>query len=166
MPGDSGRLRPHMLLVESTPQAARQTHLDHFLVPEQKAIRPPQTVLLAEDNDDLRYVLECSLEVMGYRVIACANGAIALAQFHANPAVDLLLTDYDMPQLTGLELAREVTTCSPSVPVMFVTGSSLPPEMMQEIWERRWTFLCKPCSMPVLQATLQKLLDTKESVAA
>ena len=155
-----------MVLVESTLQGARQTHLDHFLVPEQKAIRPMRTVLYAEDNDDLRSVMECSLVIMGYRVIACANGALALAQFHANPGVDLLLTDYDMPQLTGLELAREVTTCSPSVPVMFVTGSSLPPEMMYEIRERRWMFLRKPCSMPGLQSTLRELLDTKGSVAA
>lgn len=117
-----------------------------------------KTVLLAEDNDDLRYVMELSLRAMGYQVVACADAHLASAAFRSHPAIDLLMTDFEMPRRTGIELARELTALCPALRVMIVTGSLLPPSTMQEIHERQWTFVSKPCRLSALEITMKTML--------
>lgn len=125
-----------------------------------------KTVLLAEDDEDLRYVMECSLRAMGYDVVACADAQLASAAFHAHPAIDILLTDFEMPKRSGMELARELTTSCPALPVMIVTGSILSSAAMQEIHDRRWTYVSKPCRLSALESTLQEILTSGLPAAA
>ena len=127
---------------------------------------PMKTVLLAEDNDDLRFVMECSLQTMGYRVIACADADLASTAFHVHPGVDILLTDFEMPRKTGLELARELTVLRPALPVMIVTGTVLPTATMQEIRERHWAYVSKPCYLSDLESAMQRLLTAPCLAAA
>ena len=154
-----------MYLVESAPSAI-SCNLSE--TPETKLIVPRavQTVLLAEDNDDLRYVMEFSLRTMGYVVVACADGQIALAAFHAHPTIYVLLTDFKMPKKSGVELARELTNLRPSLPVMIITGSILPAVTRQELRDRRWTYLSKPCPLSHLESTLEIVLRAETMVAA
>lgn len=154
-----------MHLVEATPGAPRWSSSvpakSEHLVP-----RAVKTVLLAEDNDDLRYVMECSLQAMGYAVIACADGQLALSAFHSHATVDVLLTDFEMPRKSGLELARELTSLRPSLPVMMITGSILPVAITQELTNRRWTYLSKPCHLSHLESVLESVLRSESNVAA
>lgn len=134
---------------------------------EHNVFLPIKTILLAEDDPDLRYVMDCSLQAMGYRVVACADAQLASAAFHSHPTVDILLTDYEMPRRSGVELARELTTLDPSLPVIILTGSLLSAAIMQEIHDRRWTFVSKPCHLSALEVTLrQKLKLEQQSIAA
>lgn len=122
---------------------------------------PLATVLLAEDDDDLRYVVECSLTMMGYRVVACADALLAASAFQSQPAVDILLTDFNMPGRSGLELARELTDSRPSLPVVILTGSVLSAPLMQEIHTRGWTYVSKPCHLSALESTMSNLLTAE-----
>jgi DNA-binding NtrC family response regulator len=124
-----------------------------------------KTLLLAEDEEDLRLVMECSLAAMGYVVVACADAHLASAAFHAY-AIDVLLTDYDMPGKTGLELARELTGLQPELPVIVLTGSMLPAEMLQEIQDRQWIYMRKPSDIAAVKFTLANLTDGRQSLAA
>ncbi len=137
-----------------------------FPSPQQKYSGQLKTVLLAEDNDDLRYVMECSLTAMGYLVIACANAQLACSAFHSHPAIDLLLTDFEMPGKSGVELARELTGICPPLPVIVLTGSTLSSETLQEIHDRHWIYISKPCRLPHLEATLAEVLIHERSSAA
>ena len=128
-------------------------------LPQRKAFRQPKTILLAEDDDALRYVMDCTLTSMGYRVIACADAQVACCAFHSRSGIDILLTDVEMPGRSGFELARELTKACPSLPVMIITGSTLSDETLQEIEDKRWIYVRKPYRLPSLEATLEQLLE-------
>jgi signal transduction histidine kinase/ActR/RegA family two-component response regulator len=82
-----------------------------------------ETVLVVEDDDTVRLLACRELEVLGYRVIAAANGAEALARIEQGDAVDLLFTDIVMPGgLSGRELADAVQQLRPGLPVLFTSG--------------------------------------------
>jgi DNA-binding NtrC family response regulator len=130
-----------------------------------EAIANQKTLLLAEDDEDLRLIMECSLSAMGYRVVACADASLASAAFRTN-AIDVLLTDFEMPGSTGLELARELAAVQPTLPVMVITGSMLSSEILQELQDRHWVYLRKPSNLSVVKSILEKLTHVHDSLAA
>ncbi len=134
-------------------------------IDKKEVCRPAKTVLLAEDNDDLREVMQCTLTAMGYRVVACADAQLASIAFRSQ-AVDVLLTDYEMPGRSGVELARELTALCPLLPVMIITGSSLSSETFRELDDRNWIYVSKPCRMPALESTLEQMLRTDRFATA
>jgi PAS domain S-box-containing protein len=81
-----------------------------------------ETILVVEDDDDLRSYATDILRELGYRVIEAANGAEALALLHSEADVDLLLTDVVMPGINGRELADAAVRRRPALKVLFTTG--------------------------------------------
>jgi PAS domain S-box-containing protein len=80
-------------------------------------------VLLVDDEPALVRVLANSLERFGYRVTAYTDPEPALAAFLAAPdAFDVVVTDFDMPRMPGLQLATQVTARRPDVPVLLCSG--------------------------------------------
>lgn len=85
-------------------------------------------ILCVEDEQNSLMVRSRVLEKAGYSVIPADSATEALAILRSN-AVDLVLTDLLMPGMTGADLAREVKTHYPSIPVMLFSGvNELPPE--------------------------------------
>jgi two-component system, cell cycle sensor histidine kinase and response regulator CckA len=81
------------------------------------------TVLVVDDEPEVRKLVTEILRSSGYRVVAAADGATALAVVERAPhAVDLLVTDVVMPVMSGTDLAERVTERSPSTRVLFVSG--------------------------------------------
>lgn len=118
------------------------------------------TVLLAEDNADLRETTSMVLRTTGYRVISCSDAEMASHVFRVEERlspVDLLLTDIEMPGRSGIELARELTSLRLSLPVLIVSGSLIPNSLSQEIEDRNWRFFAKPFRLPALLSTVQEL---------
>lgn len=122
------------------------------------AKHPPPTVLFAEDHDDLRELTTHLLKSMDFSVIACESAELASEAFHSRPAIDILLTDLQMPGRSGVELARELTALQPSLPVLMVSGSIPTHELLTEVRDRQWTFLSKPCRFTTLIAAMDTLL--------
>jgi CheY-like chemotaxis protein len=84
-------------------------------------------IVTAEDDDDIRTVTARCLQRAGHTVVAMADGAQALdAVRHHRP--DLVITDVDMPQLTGLQLCRAIRDDPKlhAIPVVLVSGSIHP----------------------------------------
>lgn len=79
------------------------------------------TILLAEDDDDMRRFLTKALNNAGYEVVAFDNGLSAYERLREEP-FNLLLTDIVMPEMDGIELARRATELDPDLKVMFITG--------------------------------------------
>ena len=68
------------------------------------------------------------LEEMGHRVLQATRGAEALEMLRRLRAIDLLVTDVMMPEMTGVELARRASEARPDLPILLVTGyADLPP---------------------------------------
>lgn len=90
---------------------------------DQRASGRHATVLVIDDEDDVRNVTVAYLEALGYQVIQAAGGQTALDLLHGDcPAIDVLMADYAMPGLSGIELARLVRAKCPELPVVIITG--------------------------------------------
>jgi len=82
-----------------------------------------QTILLVEDDDDLRQSLAEVLDISGYQVLTAINGRAALDVLaNANRAVDLILTDMIMPEMSGVELVRALKEQDYSGKLLVMTG--------------------------------------------
>ena len=80
-------------------------------------------ILVVDDEDDVREVTAAQLEALGHRVAQARNGNAALRLLHdGHGGVDLLLADYAMPGMSGLELARAALARQPGLAVIIVTG--------------------------------------------
>jgi CheY-like chemotaxis protein len=81
------------------------------------------TILLVEDNEDVRQLAQTMLETHGYATVPAASGEDALRLLDEHPAVGLLFSDVIMPGgMSGLQLADEVRRRRPTLPVLLATG--------------------------------------------
>lgn len=84
-----------------------------------------ERILLVDDEPNLVKATQAQLQRMGYVVTGMTNSRAAAACFQRNPsAFDLVLTDMTMPGMTGLDLARVLTSARPDLPVLLMTGYS------------------------------------------
>ena len=91
---------------------------------EEPAAEPgTETILLVEDEANLRYLARQFLEKQGYRVIEAADGAVAMQIAVAHEGViHLLLTDVIMPGMNGRELAQRISEIRPNVKILYMSG--------------------------------------------
>jgi len=95
------------------------------VVPAEIAAAEPgtETILLVEDEANLRYLARQFLEKQGYRVIEAADGAVAMQIAVAHEGIiHLLLTDVIMPGMNGRELAQRVSEIRPNTKVLYMSG--------------------------------------------
>lgn len=79
-----------------------------------------KTILVADDKEDIRSLLEDFLTTVGYNVLPCENGGLAIP--HISKA-DLLITDFNMPPgMNGAELTEIAKRQKPGLPVIIMTG--------------------------------------------
>src|SRR5207302_11260508 len=96
----------------------------HVEVPALKASRAGmETILVAEDQPDLRWMICQFLQELGYSVLEAKDGgdAVALAEQYKGK-IDLLLTDVVMPHIRGSEVARRLLANRPDMQVIFMSG--------------------------------------------
>jgi CheY-like chemotaxis protein len=78
-------------------------------------------ILLVDDNANGLAARKSVLEELGYRIVTCTSGADALEQFAA-AKFDLVVTDYKMPRMDGLELIGRLRKSTPELPIVLVSG--------------------------------------------
>jgi CheY-like chemotaxis protein len=84
-------------------------------------------IVVAEDHEDIRFVVQRALERAGYEVVATPDGAAALDAVRRHRP-DVVVTDLDMPYMTGLDLCRAIRADERlrHIPVVLASGSLLP----------------------------------------
>jgi two-component system cell cycle sensor histidine kinase/response regulator CckA len=133
------------------------------------ATRPParrerargtETVLVAEDQSEVRSVTEAILTRSGYTVLAASGGdqALQLAQVHAD-RIDLLLTDVVMPGMSGPDLATRLHDTRPSTRVLFASGYTDDGVVRSGILDPGFAFIQKPFTPDALLARVRDVLD-------
>jgi CheY-like chemotaxis protein len=80
------------------------------------------TILVADDDHDVRELLISCLESLGYRVLTASNGPLAIEMIEKISNIELLMLDIAMPEMNGMEVARVVSAKRPELPVVFMTG--------------------------------------------
>ncbi|MGH7583272.1 MAG: response regulator, partial [Gemmatimonadales bacterium] len=123
--------------------------------------RGAETILVAEDEPELRALMKRALERHGYGVLVAADGADALATAarHAGP-IHLLLTDMVMPNLSGRQLAEQLTRERPDLRVLIMSGYSTDAIARQGVVLPHSVFLQKPVSPDALARAVRALLDS------
>jgi two-component system, cell cycle sensor histidine kinase and response regulator CckA len=120
-----------------------------------------ETVLLVEDEEQVRGVFKSILARNGYRVLEARDGAHALLVSEGHQgAIDLLLTDIKMPRMNGLDLARLLSATRPAMHVLYVSGY---PESskLDNVGRRGPAFLPKPITPDSLLRRIRRELDRR-----
>ena len=119
-----------------------------------------ERILIAEDDPDLRDLLQDELEDAGYETIVCINGQKALDHIERkNEQIDLLLTDIRMPGLSGNELLALIRESRPEVPVIVITAFGSVEQAVEMVKGGAFQYLTKPFDTEDLLQTVSKALE-------
>jgi PAS domain S-box-containing protein len=119
-----------------------------------------ETILLVEDEANLRYLARQYLEKQGYRVIEAADGAVAMQIAVAHEAViHLLLTDVIMPGMNGRELAQRISEIRPNVKVLYMSGYTENVVGHNGMLDAGVRLLQKPFNLRDLKRIVREVLD-------
>ena len=120
-----------------------------------------QTILLAEDQADIRDLIALNLRNAGYAVTAVGDGTAALARQTETPA-DLLILDLMMPGLDGLEVCKALRARQHSAPILMLTARSTELDRVLGLELGADDYLTKPFSLAELMARVKALLRRAE----
>lgn len=126
---------------------------------EPHPVAPAARILLVDDEPLVRIAMIAALESLGHTVLEATSPGAALEQLRRDPSIDALLTDYAMPQMTGIELIRSARSQRPDLPVLLMTGHDEAVELPEV------QVLRKPFRPERLAATLAQILKTPASQA-
>jgi len=171
-----GAVRMHggALEVDSTPGegSAFHVHLPLAGTAEREEAAQPmrdrtapgqgETILVVDDESDLRETLAQALASVGYQVVTAANGEEAVARFAAAPEqVALVLMDVVMPRLSGMDAARRIRALNKGVPLILATGYD-DRQVLEEArtWDRT-LILSKPLPVASLSRRIRELLRSR-----
>ncbi|HET6163796.1 MAG TPA: ATP-binding protein [Planctomycetota bacterium] len=129
---------------------------------------PPACVLVVDDEESVRRLLVRGFEQRGFTVVSAAGGRDALACLAANPAIDAVVTDLKMSDLSGLELIDRLATLRPDLRdrCIAITGDRESPDVTQLLERKRVAVLEKPLSVDSLVARVRKLVEKARAAAA
>jgi CheY-like chemotaxis protein len=120
---------------------------------------PPKRILVVDDGPELPKALRIALTITGgYKIDIAADGNVALQMFEAGK-YDVVITDFKMPFMDGLQLAAAIKARSPKQPIIGLTAHL---ETLKEDkdWQSKLDFLlAKPFELEELQAVLAKVFE-------
>ncbi|CAK27466.1 Two-component system response regulator [Synechococcus sp. RCC307] len=123
------------------------------MAPEAEQLR----LLLVDDEPKLTEFLRMELEVEGYAVQIANDGASGLIALRGEPAPDLVLLDWNLPDFTGLDICRRIRSTGMSVPVLMLTGYDEVKDKVEALDAGVDDYLVKPFSIEELLARLRAL---------
>jgi CheY-like chemotaxis protein len=123
-----------------------------------------ETILLVEDEDVVRGLVDQSLQSFGYRVVAAStpHEALAAADLHD---FDLLVTDVVMPEMNGRELAELLEATRPGLRVLYTSGYASHVLLEDGVLSETTNFLQKPFALDALARKVREVLDADALVA-
>lgn len=125
-----------------------------------------ETILLVEDDKDVRSLASQALKTFGYKVIEAANGRQALDIIKKDfliDKIDLVISDIIMPEMGGEELAENLRELNPDIKILLCSGFTDSRVAMRESENRRgFHFLPKPYTIKNLEKTIRSILSEPE----
>jgi two-component system, cell cycle sensor histidine kinase and response regulator CckA len=135
---------------------------------KQLSLRPnvvdaPETILLAEDNEEVRRMEAFALRIAGYVVLEASDGekAMQIAQERKGP-IHMLITDVLMPRMGGNTLSEKLVASRPGVKVLFVSGYAGSMDEHLDTLENGAAFIQKPFSPRAFVRRVQSMLKKKK----
>jgi signal transduction histidine kinase len=114
-----------------------------------------KTILVVDDEEDIRAVLQMALSDLGYRVLTAENGEDALSLF-ISKRPELVLTDIKMPSMDGIELLQRIKRENPDAEVIMITGHGDMNLAIKSLKHDATDFITKPINVDVLEISLKR----------
>ncbi|MCL5746102.1 MAG: PAS domain S-box protein, partial [Acidobacteria bacterium] len=154
-PGRGSTFKIHL------PRLRDDTAQDCTTGPEPAAMKGSETILVVEDQPDVRKFAAAVLRGCGYRVLEAARGedALLVAAGHPGP-IQLMLTDAVMPGMSGMELARRFESSRPDMTVVFMSGYGENVIAQGGMISPDVNYLSKPFSADALVQRVRDALDS------
>jgi PAS domain S-box-containing protein len=126
------------------------------------ALDGSETVLVAEDEEAVRQIIEKALDAHGYRVLSARDGAEALerASVYAGQ-IDLLVTDVVMPDMNGRELSRRLVETRPNLRTLYLSGYTDDAILHRGVLQQGVAFLQKPFSLRMLARKVREVIEAR-----
>ena len=153
-PGKGTTFKVYLPLIEAAVDDERPSTLPPLM------LTGSETILLVEDEDQVRSAARGILRRQHYPVIDAKNGneALLLCEQHAG-IIDLLLTDVVMPQMSGVELARRIAIKRPAIKVLFMSGYTDEAVIRYGALGAGIAFVQKPFTTETLARKVRQVLD-------
>lgn len=113
-------------------------------------------VLVVDDDTIILWGTASLLESLGFEVIRANSGSAALEALHDRQEIGALVTDFEMPRMSGIELAEAAQILRPDLPVIIATGHTT----VKTGSGHSWITLAKPFTRDELQLAIARALDT------
>ena len=123
--------------------------------------RPPDgidTILLVDDEEDIREVLSLSLTDMGHRVICARDGVEGLALYQKEKPL-VVLTDIKMPKMNGIDLLQKIKQENPETEVIMITGHGDMDLAIMSLKYEAADFVTKPINVDALEIAMKRACD-------
>ena len=117
-----------------------------------------QTILVVDDEPEIRKLVTAMLTRAGYRVFSADTGENAIRLFKGNPETELLLTDVVAPGMSGPMVADEISALNPKIKVLFMSGYDSTQVVQKYVVERGYSLLVKPFTMEQLETKVRTIL--------
>jgi DNA-binding NtrC family response regulator len=124
------------------------------------------SVLLVDDEPEIRKLVAAMLTRSGHRVITADTGENAIRLFRTNPGIELLLTDVVAPGMSGPMIADEIATLKPDIKVLFMSGYDNTQVVQHYVVEKGYSLLVKPFTMEQLEQKVQQVLGSRQTAGA
>jgi signal transduction histidine kinase len=121
-------------------------------------MEPPNTILLVDDEKDIRDVLQIALMDIGYNILTAENGQAALALFHENHP-PIVMTDIKMPVMDGIELLKQLKREDPETEVVMITGHGDMDLAIRSLKHEATDFITKPINVDALDIALRRVRE-------
>jgi CheY-like chemotaxis protein len=113
-------------------------------------------ILLVEDDDTIRYAMGEILQDIGYRITMAARPSEALKLFGDDPSIQVIISDYTLPEMNGVDLTRTMLARKSDLPVIIVTGQKIAVDNLQF---PSISVLLKPVQSQDIVAAIEKALS-------
>ncbi len=121
-------------------------------------------VLIAEDNGDMSDLLQEVMEDAGYDTIVAVNGRQALSHIEKeSKVIDLVISDVQMPEMTGDQLLAKVRECRPETPVIVITAFGSVEQAVEMVKAGAYQYLTKPFENREILRLVEEALEGSEA---
>jgi len=121
------------------------------------------TVLIIDDDPDILILLEIFFSADGYRVITSSTGSEAISIYKKNN-IDLVITDFLMPTIDGLDILAAVRSSNKPVPVILITGHGSIEKAVDTMKAGAFDYLTKPINKEKLLITARKAIENRRLI--
>lgn len=119
-----------------------------------------KTILIVDDEDDIREIVSDVVSKWGYQPIVARNGREALERFERNK-IDVVLTDLKMPEMDGITLLEEIKARDKKAVVIVLTGHPTIDSAIKAIKEGAFDYLTKPVDLEELRVKIDRSLERR-----